>query len=69
MAAKAASTPQKHPAPKVAFSMLMVVEMRFACFGKQILLAAEKLCVKVNSNSTGGEDDGLALFSCTRDGS
>ena len=40
-------------------------KMRFGCFGKQILLAAEKLCVIVNSNSTGGEDDGLALFSCT----
>jgi len=37
MAAKAASTPQKQPAPNVAFSWLMSVEMREGCVGKQFL--------------------------------
>jgi hypothetical protein len=32
MAANAASTPQKHPAPNVAFSVLMSVEMRESSF-------------------------------------
>ena len=42
MAANAASTPQKHPAPKVAFSMLMAIEMRGEASGWQFLQGEER---------------------------